>query len=384
MALAIRRLLKRSRSVVIVLTLVSVVLWSFLSNKQSFLIDRYRQQFSAVLRSNTSSAAAASVLVAVDRTTATRSPLGLDSSDPTTNATQAGRRRRKVTIELVGCARLGNHLFGHASMLGLADRHRLDPVISSASKLFLSTFDAGIPSENRAFSGWKTCEEKLPSGYDESVDEKIRLASGADILLFGYFQSWRYFDHIRHRIVRHFRFKPATAEKAAKVIESMTDKYLHRSNLSLVVNGSRSDIVLVGVHVRRGDMIGPSSLEKGYTVASPEYLKRAMALMEDRSSSNGSVAVIYVVVSDDIPWCRVHVTSQRFPVEYVSNSAEVDLAILASCNHTIFTVGSFGWWAAYLAGGLTVYYRDFPANGSQLSKGFRADDYFHPSWVGLS
>lgn len=380
MAVAIRRLLKRSRSVVIVLTLVFVVLWSLLRpNKQSFLVERSRQQFPA-LRSNTSTPVAAT-----DRTTATRSPLVFDSSGRA-NVTQMGRRRRKITVELVGCARLGNHLFGHASMLGLADRHRLDPVISSASKLFLSTFDVGIPSENRASSGWKTCEERISSGYDDGVDDQIRSSSsgGADVLLFGYFQSWRYFDHIRHRIVRHFRFKPSTTEQAAKLLKSLTDKYSHRSNLSLVVNGSRSDVVLVGIHVRRGDMM--SLLERGYTVASPEYLKRAMALMEDRisGSSNDSVAVIYVVVSDDIPWCRVHVTSQRFPVEYVSGSAEVDLAILASCNHTIFTVGSFGWWAAYLAGGMTVYYKDYPVNGSELSKGFRAADYFHPSWVGLS
>ena len=31
-----------------------------------------------------------------------------------------------------------------------------------------------------------------------------------------------------------------------------------------------------------------------------------------------------------------------------------DLALLAACNHTIFSFGTFGQWAALLAGGKTV------------------------------
>jgi galactoside 2-L-fucosyltransferase 1/2 len=31
---------------------------------------------------------------------------------------------------------------------------------------------------------------------------------------------------------------------------------------------------------------------------------------------------------------------------------------LSMCNHTIITVGSFGWWSAWLANGTTVYFKD--------------------------
>ena len=65
------------------------------------------------------------------------------------------------------------------------------------------------------------------------------------------------------------------------------------------------------------------------------------------------------------------------------HGAEEDLAILSSCNHTIMTVGTYGWWAGYLAGGITVYYRNFPAKGSELVPWFSREDHFPPDWVGL-
>ncbi|RXG52739.1 Galactoside 2-alpha-L-fucosyltransferase 1 [Armadillidium vulgare] len=31
------------------------------------------------------------------------------------------------------------------------------------------------------------------------------------------------------------------------------------------------------------------------------------------------------------------------------------MAILSFCNHSIFTIGSYGFWASYLAGGEVLY-----------------------------
>lgn len=34
---------------------------------------------------------------------------------------------------------------------------------------------------------------------------------------------------------------------------------------------------------------------------------------------------------------------------------ELDMAVLASCNHSIITLGSFGFWTGFLTGGEVVY-----------------------------
>jgi len=60
-----------------------------------------------------------------------------------------------------------------------------------------------------------------------------------------------------------------------------------------------------------------------------------------------------------------------------------DMAILTMCQHTIITVGTFGWWAAWLTNGTTVYYKDWPHRGSLLAAANSHADYFPPHWIPL-
>jgi len=137
-------------------------------------------------------------------------------------------------------------------------------------------------------------------------------------------------------------------------------------------------VAYVGVHIRRADMANNST----FTVADAGYFRRAVRLMTRKFPGR---QLVFVVCSDDLPWSKQHFSeavSRELDHVTVGNhgngnhsdadatnasmaeiafsenhSAEEDLAILSSCNHTIMTVGTYGWWAAYLAGGLTIYYR---------------------------
>ena len=101
--------------------------------------------------------------------------------------------------------------------------------------------------------------------------------------------------------------------------------------------------------------------------------------------------VQFVVASDEIGWCaeqsyfkdpNVHLTS-------ASNSPSIDMAIMASCDHFIVSVGTFGWWCAWLGahqrGGDVIFYdkefvMDHPINRGNVVKA----DYFPPTWIGMS
>ena len=63
---------------------------------------------------------------------------------------------------------------------------------------------------------------------------------------------------------------------------------------------------------------------------------------------------------------------------------EVALAGLAECSHSVISTGTFGWWAAYLAGGDAVYYQNWPRSGSKMEQMTDKADYFLPSWTPLS
>jgi len=67
----------------------------------------------------------------------------------------------------------------------------------------------------------------------------------------------------------------------------------------------------------------------------------------------------------------------------VRHSTEQDLALIATCDHTIMSTGTYSWWASWLANGTTVYYTKFPRHGSPLSRYFKAANYFLPTWIGM-
>ena len=69
-----------------------------------------------------------------------------------------------------------------------------------------------------------------------------------------------------------------------------------------------------------------------------------------------------MVSSDDPKWCKQNFKKFKRTLFYTSNMRDkhglnarnLDMAIAASCNHTIYDYGSFGFWGAYLAGGYTM------------------------------
>lgn len=62
---------------------------------------------------------------------------------------------------------------------------------------------------------------------------------------------------------------------------------------------------------------------------------------------------LFLIVSDDLSWCRKHLLGEK-DVVIAGKSPAHDLALLASCNHTIIDYGTFGYWAALMADGHTV------------------------------
>jgi len=67
---------------------------------------------------------------------------------------------------------------------------------------------------------------------------------------------------------------------------------------------------------------------------------------------------LFLVTSDDIPWCREHLASEDvvFPEfsETGFDPVVMDFLLLTQTNHTIYDYGSFGFWGAVLAGGTTM------------------------------
>ncbi|XP_064609869.1 galactoside alpha-(1,2)-fucosyltransferase 2-like [Liolophura sinensis] len=263
--------------------------------------------------------------------------------------------------------RLGNHLFKFASMFGIARSKGLVPLLQRDS-LLVRVFELNgiIKVDNRLCESFVKHRDIRDSAYDSA---SVDFSNATDIALQGYFQSWKYFKASENELRRKLRIKSNLVANASEKLERSIKEQLGSVSLG--------EKTFVGIHVRRGDYLASKTVEYGYVVATREYLQRATDFFRSRFNR-----VIFVVCSEDLGWCKKNVRGGDV-VFIEGQSAELDFTTLTLCNHTIMTVGSFGWWSAWLTNGITLYYKHQFRQGSDLSKVYNLSTYFPPEWIAM-
>ena len=148
-------------------------------------------------------------------------------------------------------------------------------------------------------------------------------------------------------------------------------------------------ITLVGIHVpvmltadeeeiENGESQGDNTRkearikEKEQKVLS--YFRDAMDYYRDEHSISGDY-VQFVIVCEHLRWCIDHLNGPGVHFA-IGGSAELDLSILARCDHATLTPSSLSWWSSWLTGGQVVY----PATLSEMNR-VPLDDYVFPDWT---
>lgn len=267
--------------------------------------------------------------------------------------------------------RLGNNLFQFAALYAIARTNNMALLLPEeiADKLaYYFPNLAAVPFETaprrliRA-SDVSTYREIAPMIFSNNVFNLS--AHEQDVRLYGFYQSWKYFDDYRDDVRSLFTFRDNTSK--------MVDSFLEGLISEVGVNQVR----FIGIHIRRGDFL--QLLDKGFTVSEEEYITEAVGFYESVFRN-----ITFVVCSDDKTWARDHVTSARSRVVISPFEREdFDLCLLSRCFAVVMTTGSFGWWGGWLANGPVVYDNSFPKVGSYLARQFRKRDFFPPEWIGL-
>ncbi|XP_075046000.1 galactoside alpha-(1,2)-fucosyltransferase 2-like [Mixophyes fleayi] len=191
-------------------------------------------------------------------------------------------------------------------------------------------------------------------------------------MMTGYPCSWTFYNHVKLDILREFTFHDYIKQEA--------NDYLSRLH-----EGQRK-VTFVGVHVRRGDYLTiMPNVWKG-VIGGKEYLQTAMDYFRHKSDKYQNP--LFIVTSNGMDWCKENINNSLGDVHFVGDGQESsparDFALLAHCNHTIMTVGTFGYWAGYLAGGETIYLMNFTLPDSPFLKVFKNEAAFLPEWIGIS
>ena len=159
--------------------------------------------------------------------------------------------------------------------------------------------------------------------YDPNIEKTPK-----DLYLEGYWQSEKYFRDIQDTIRREFTIVHEPDYQNQKLAEQII--------------GSES----VSIHVRRGDYIVESGLNRVHSPCGLDYYARCVNFMKEKVTNP-----VFFVFSDDPPWVRENMRLE-FPTVYVTQNGPEknyeDLRLMSVCKHNIIANSSFSWWAAWL------------------------------------
>jgi hypothetical protein len=194
---------------------------------------------------------------------------------------------------------------------------------------------------------------KEPDSRYRADFEKLR----GNVLLDGYWQSYKYFKAYENQIQRAFSFPSFKSSSNKQLLKQIT------------VSES------VSVHVRRGDY----NTKRGrafHGLLPKTYYQQALANLE-KNVKNPTLFVF----SDEIEWCKKNFKFKQPAVFIDSNSSNTgvdDMHLMAACKHNIIANSSFSSWAAWLN---TNRHKQVYAPKQWFASEKTLQDRLPPSWI---
>ena len=260
-------------------------------------------------------------------------------------------------------------MFGYASAIGIA-KHNNRQILFERNLLPLKKL---FPRLDMKINTWKTTHkwEKLIEINPIDKDERLWKLPKQNVSIGTYLQSFRYFEHINSSILRIFSYISPHVTAKANAFKMHVQKQASAKLQS-------KEITTVCVHVRRGDYLSKSSQYAGRRVPSSGDIKFAMNYIQSKFQH-----VIFIIASNGKTWCAKNLVGNNVFISNLSSYID-DFALMQSCNHMIMTVGTFGWWAAWITsqrGGNVMYYRDPYTVGSKKYNLFKRHNHFPGHWL---
>lgn len=249
---------------------------------------------------------------------------------------------------------LGNQLYQYASARALAEKNKTSIWLDLS---FLNKETPSITKRNfelHHFSLIESKDVKVINNNDLKLPKKIiqKVAvkalkkaileyveddnhfnanffkSNRSVAIDGYFQSYKYFDFIRHQLFYDFQ-----------LVEPLDERNLEALVSILSCNS-------VCIHVRRGDYVSLQAANEFHGLCDFNYYREAITIIHSRIENPH-----FYIFSDDIPWCRSHFDEANISFIDANNSdnAHLDLNLMKNCKHFIIANSSFSWWGAWLA-----------------------------------
>lgn len=224
---------------------------------------------------------------------------------------------------------LGNQMFQYAAIKGISRNRGYDFCISNHENVHVDFLGNKLRTEifnpfklknfNREnvrlpFNGIKTIQER-----HFHFDEDLFNNCPDEINLFGYFQTEKYFSHIRDELLEDFEFLDEIQNPCIEMISQVKDP--------------------IALHIRRGDYLINSGNHNNLTL---DYYEKALSLFDSQRN--------VIIFSDDSKWCKEQSLfgDDRFLISDNENPY-VDLCLMSMCTDFIIANSTYSWWGAWLS-----------------------------------
>jgi galactoside 2-L-fucosyltransferase 1/2 len=260
-----------------------------------------------------------------------------------------------VSIECMG--RLGNQLFQYSAVMGIAKSypHTHACILCDDVRMWEGILPQPKKCNPDLIQNQPVFNEAGVATYDSSFTKHEKNAVGFRIN--GYMQSFKYLDSAGFT----FTFETHIKLKARNYL----DKWTTRNT--------------VGFHVRRTDMLLHTD---SHIMVPDSFYARAISHFQEKFGTD----YVVLVISDDMEWCRTQPFFKQprvFMADEFTETVE-SLALMAQCEHHVVTIGTFGWWGAWLgtkAHSITLYHNEFVMTHPNRVNSVKLDDYYPPRWI---
>jgi hypothetical protein len=163
---------------------------------------------------------------------------------------------------------------------------------------------------------------------DGIFDADVFRATGSNLLLYGFWQSPKYFAGVEKELKNIFTFRQPMQGEVARLAEEIKNTNA------------------VSLHVRRADYL-LAKYQSTYGNTNVRYYTDAIAHIASRVQQPK-----FFIFSDDIAWCREHIRPP-FPTAYVDDASKGPkstwhIQLMSLCKHNIVANSTFSWWSAWL------------------------------------
>ena len=219
--------------------------------------------------------------------------------------------------------RLGNQMFQFAALKGIARNRGFEYCFPPSQNInewtdhqLLNAFKLGSTTQLNV----QFIDSDRPIVMEEtfSFNEKLFNECPNWTSLQGFFQTEKYFKHIRDELLKDFEFRDEILEPAQKTMSYWKNP--------------------IALHIRRTDYI----TNPNHTALSIDYYEKALSEFDDSSE--------VIIFSDEPQWCMEQklFESDRFMISETGNNY-MDMCLMTLCSGHIIANSSFSWWGAWLS-----------------------------------